>query len=203
VPSRSWAQITIALAAVVSGLILLVSGESSSVSLNVAKVVAGSSSVVILALLAFDRLIWRLPAVQRLHSRPVLQGTWKAELRTSYAERKDETIECYLVVDQTFSRICARMLFDRSRSSSMSGDIMQEGGRCVLYYVFRSEKNALEPETNPPGRGAADLTIATEPVVHLQGDYWMIGGTKGTLRTVGHTKTRYDTFDAARTSDFR
>ena len=63
--------------------------------------------------------------------------------------------------------------------------------------------NALEPETNPPGRGAADLTIATQPVVHLQGAYWMIGGTKGTLRTAGHTKIRYDTFDAARAADFR
>jgi hypothetical protein len=203
VPSRSWAQITIALAALVSGLIVLLSGESGGVSLNVARVVTSSSSVVILALLAFDRLLWRLPGFRRLHSRPVLQGTWKTELRTSYAERKDETIECYLVVDQTFSRICARMLFDRSRSSSMSGDIVREGGRCVLYYVFRSEKNALEPETNPPRRGAADLTIATHPVPHLEGDYWMLGGTKGTLRTVGHTTTRFDTFGPARAADFR
>lgn len=202
-PNRSWAQITIALAALASALIVLFSGGSGSVSLNVAKVVTSSSSVVILGLLAFDRLLWRLPGFRLLHGRPILQGTWKTDLRTSYEERKDETIECYLVVDQTFSRICARMLFDRSRSSSMSGEIVREGGRCVLYYLFRSEKSALEPETNPPRRGAADLTIATQPVPHLQGDYWMLGGTKGTLRTVGHTKTRYDTFDAARAADFR
>jgi len=60
------------------------------------------------------------------------------------------------------------MLFDRSRSGSMSGDIVRENGRCVLYYVFRSDKDALEPDTNPPGRGAADLTIATKPSFHLE-----------------------------------
>jgi len=50
----------------------------------------------------------------------------------------------------------------------MSGDIVRENGRCVLYYVFRSDKDALEPDTNPPGRGAADLTIATKPSFHLE-----------------------------------
>lgn len=43
----------------------------------------------------------------------------------------------------------------------------------VLYYVFRSDKHALEPDTNPPARGAADLTVATKPSPHLEGDYWM------------------------------
>ena len=161
-----------------------------------------ASSIVILVLLAFDRILWRLPGFRRLHSRPVLHGTWKTELRTNYEARKDETMFCYLVVDQTFSRLCARMLFDRSRSSSMSGDIVRENGRCVLYYVFRSDKNALEPASNPPSRGAADLTIATKPALHLEGDYWMEVGTKGTMRTVGYTDTRYDTYAGASQAEY-
>lgn len=176
-------------------MIILASG--GSVSLNLAKAVASASSVVILALLAFDRILWRLPGFRRLHNRPVLHGTWKTELRTNYEARKEETITCYLVVDQTFSQLCARMLFDRSRSSSMSGDIVRENGRCVLYYVFRSDKNALEPASNPPSRGAADLTIASKPSLHLEGDYWMEVGTRGTMRSLGYTKTRYDTYSAA------
>jgi hypothetical protein len=200
-PSPNWARITIALAALVSTGIILSTG--GSVNINTAKAVASASSVVILILLAFDKLLWRLPGIRRLHRRPVLHGTWKAELRTSYEERKDEQIECYLVVDQTYSRICVRMLFDRSRSASMSGELVRENGRCVLYYLFRSDKRALEPATNPPTRGAADLTVAMQPTPHLEGDYWMEGGTRGQLQTTGRSKKVYDTFGGATQGEYR
>jgi hypothetical protein len=201
VPSPAWARITIALAAIISGVIVVASG--GSVSLDLAKAVASASSVVVLTLLAFDRLLWRLPGFRRLHRHPVLHGTWRTELRTAYEKRKDETIECYLVIDQSFSRICVRMLFDRSRSNSMSGDLVRTSGRCVLYYVFRSDKNALESRTNPPSRGAAELTVATKPSLHLEGDYWMEVGTKGILSTMGHTRTLYDTHSGAAQGKYR
>lgn len=101
-------------------------------------------------------------------------------------------IESYLVIDQTYTRICVRMLFDRSQSISMSGDLVEEGGRCVLYYVFRSEKSALELDSNPPARGAADLKVSRKPILALEGDYWMERGTKGTLLTVGRSEALYD-----------
>jgi hypothetical protein len=195
-PTANWARIVIAFAALVSAVIVLATG--GTVDINLAKAVATASTVVILFLLAFERWLWRWPGIRRLHGRPIIRGTWKTELRTSYEGRKEEVIECYLVIDQTYSRICTRMLFDRSRSSSMSGDLVRENGRCVFYYVFRSDKHALEPATNPPNRGAADLTIALKPSPHLEGDYWMEVGTKGRVRTTGHSKTAYDSFAGAR-----
>lgn len=200
-PTPNWTRITIAVAALVSGVIVL--ATEGSVDINLAKAVASASSVVILGLLAFDRWLWRWPGIRRLHGRPVIHGTWKTELKTSYADRKEELIRCYLVIDQTYSRICARMLFDRSRSISMSGDIVRENGRCVLYYVFRSDKHALEPATNPPNRGAADLTVATKPSLHLEGDYWMEVGTKGRVNTTGYSSTIYDTFAGAQRGEYR
>jgi hypothetical protein len=181
-------------------VIVLVTG--GTVDLNLAKAVASASTLVILFLLGFDRWLWRWPGLRHLHRRPVLHGTWKVELRTTYEGRRDEKIECYLVIEQTYSRICARMLFDRSRSASMNGDLVRENGLCVLYYVFRSDKQALEPATNPPSRGAADLTVGTKPTPHLEGDYWMEVGTKGRLKTVGYTKTTYDTFGGARQAEY-
>lgn len=200
-PSPNWARITIAVAALVSAGIILATG--GSVSINTAKALASASSIVILILLAFDKWLWRLPGIRRLHRRPVLHGTWKAELRTNYEERKEERIECYLVVDQTYSRICARMLFDRSHSASMSGELVRENGRCVFYYLFRSDKSTLQPAmTNPASRGAADLTIGMQPTLHLEGDYWMEVGTRGQLRTVGYSRKIYDTFAGAIQGDF-
>jgi hypothetical protein len=68
--------------------------------------------------------------------------------------------------------------------------------------VFRSEKNALEPDTNPPARGAADLTVAVRPKLHLEGDYWMERGTKGRVQTTGYTRTIYDTFAGAQAGGY-
>ncbi len=78
----------------------------------------------------------------------MLHGTWKTELRTTYKPRADEVIEAYLVIRQTYSRICVDMLFDRSSSRSMSGDLVTEGGRCTLYYVFHSHAHTRHREDN-------------------------------------------------------
>ncbi len=200
-PSPKWARLVIAIATLVSCGIVLATG--GTVDINLAKVVATASTAVILFLLAFDRWLWRSPGIRRLHGRPVIHGTWKTELKTSYKDRKDEMIECYLIIDQTYSRICVRMLSDRSRSTSMSSDLVRENGRCALYYLFRSDKSALEPATNPHNRGAADLTVAMKPSPHLEGDYWMEVGTKGRVTTSGYTSTIYDTFAGAQQGEYK
>jgi len=199
-PTPTWTRIVVLAAAALSGILALIFG--AKIDSNLLRVVLPASSGVIVLLWLFDRWLWRWPWINHFLSRPVLDGTWKCVLRTNYAERAGKEIEAYLVIDQTYSRICVRMLFDRSQSISMSGDLVDEGGRCVLYYVFRSEKSALEPDSNPPARGAADLKVSRKPSLALEGDYWMERGTKGTLVTVGRSKTLYDSFGAAQTDAF-
>jgi hypothetical protein len=121
-------------------------------------------------------------------------GSW---LRYSYERRKREVITAYLVIRQTYSRISVEMLFDRSRSVSMNGDLAVEDGRWTLYYTFRSDKQTLERDENPPARGAAQLTVGLVPSTHLEGDYWMEHGTRGQVATVGHTRVAYETYQAA------
>jgi len=199
-PSANWTRAVIALAALVWAIIVFASGDSLSASW--AKPLGLAATIVVWLLLAYDRWLWRLPGINGLTSRPVILGTWKVELRTSYKHRQDEVIEAYLVIRQTFSTICVDMLFDRSQSASMSGDLVRENGRCVLYYVFRSDKQTLERDENPPARGAAQLTVATRPELHLEGDYWMEHGTRGRIVAVGHSQEVYDTYTAARLGRF-
>jgi hypothetical protein len=194
-PSPGWTRIVIALAAGVWAAILILSGEQLQDAW--AKPLGLTTTIVIWLLLAFDLWIWRWPLVRRILRRPVFSGTWQLELRTSYRKRKDEVITSFLVVRQTYSRISVAMLADRSRSRSMSADLLCEDGLWLLYYVFRSDKHALQPEENPPARGAAHLTVATTPKVHLEGDYWMERGTQGRIRSVGHSRDIYDTYQAA------
>jgi hypothetical protein len=199
-PTPNWTRAIIFAAAAVWAVIALASGETLKWSW--ARWLGIVSAIVVFGLLIFDRWAWRWPGVRKLTRRPVLHGTWKAELRTSYEGRKDETIETYLVARQTYSRICVDMLFDRSQSTSMNGDLVMEGGRCVLYYVFRSDKQTLEREENPPARGAAQLTVSRRPSMHLEGDYWMEHGTRGRIKTTGHSAVVYDSYASAQAGNY-
>jgi hypothetical protein len=199
-PTPNWTRAVIALAAGVWALIFVATG--GSLEATWAKPLGLVAAVVVFLLLVFDLWIWRWPVVRRITRRPVLRGTWRTELRTSYETRAEELIEAYLVIRQTYSKMFVSMLFDRSQSTSMSGDLVSEDGRCVLYYVFRSDKQTLEPGENPPARGAAQLTVAMAPSVHLEGDYWMEHGTRGRVASVGHTQVIYDTYQAARSAKY-
>lgn len=194
-PTPGWTRVVIALAAAAWAAIILIGG--GDLEAEWMRPLGLASSIVVFLILVFDRWGWRWPVVRRLVRRPVLRGTWKTELRSSYGGRADEVIEAYLVVRQTLSTITARMLFDRSQSTSMSAELVCEDDRWTLYYLFRSEKHALEPTDNSPARGAAHLTIGRSPRLHLEGDYWMEHGTRGRIRTMGHAATLYDTFSGA------
>jgi hypothetical protein len=200
VPTANWTRIVIGLAAAVA--IAIVWATRGNIDVTYAKALVTASGVVVLFLLAYDRWAWRWPPFRSLTRRPILHGTWKAELRTSYPARAHETIECYLAITQTYSQICVDMLFDRSSSRSMSGDLVFEGGRCVLYYIFYTQAGALHREGNPPGRGGAALVVSREPDLYLEGDYWTERDTRGTVRTLGRAAKVHDTFEAARTAAY-
>jgi len=199
-PTSSWTRIVIGLAALIAlGIVWATSGK---LDFAYAKWFVSASSVVILFLLVFDNWLWRYRPFRWFISRPVLHGTWKTELGTTFEGRADEIIEAYLVVRQTYSRICVDMLFDRSGSRSMSGDLVNESGRCTLYYIFHSHAHTRHRDGNPPSRGGAALVVAREPQTHIEGDYWMERGTRGDLRTVGHSPKTFDTFTAAQAATY-
>jgi hypothetical protein len=199
-PTASWTRVVIGLAALIAlGIVWATSGN---LDFAYAKWLVSATSAVTLLLLAFDRWLWRYVPFRLFVSRPVLHGTWKTELRTTFEERAEEAIEAYLVIRQTYSRICVDMLFDRSSSRSMSGDLVNESGRCTLYYLFHSHAHTRHRDRNPPSRGGAALVVGGEPSVHIAGDYWMERGTRGDLRTVGYSPKTYDTYASAQAAEF-
>jgi hypothetical protein len=199
-PTSNWTRIVVGLAAATWTAIVLASGDVLKVAWI--RAVGATAAIVVLLLLAYDHWVWRWWGVRHLIRRPLLRGTWKTELRTSYEDRADDAIEGFLAIQQTYSTISIAMLFDRSKSVSVSGEFVRENDRYVLYYVFRSDKSTLQREDNPPARGAAHLTIATAPSVHLEGDYWMEHGTHGRVSSVGHSPVIYDTYRAAQRGEY-
>lgn len=199
-PGANWIRGSILVAAGVAVAIVWL--EHGPVDFPLVRALVTGSSVVTFALFVYDAWAWRQPGIRRLTRRPVLHGTWRVELSTSFDARAHETIEAYLVARQTYSRIQVATLFDRSRSRSIAGDILFESGECHLYYLFRTEATTLHRDANPPARGGAALTIGRYPRIHLEGDYWTERETRGSLRSIGHTKKCFDTFNGAQTGEY-
>jgi hypothetical protein len=194
-PTRNWTRVAIALAAALaSGAVWLTSGDGD---FDYARWTVSASTVVIVGLLLFDSVLWRYVPFRWLVRRPVLHGTWRMEQRTGYEPRKDDTMESYLVVDQTYSRIRVDGLYPISDSECLTANLSPDKHRCVLSYLFRSEAHTMEREGNPPSRGAAVLKVGQRPHLHLEGDYWMERGTRGSTRSIGYTPKLYTTFAAA------
>jgi hypothetical protein len=200
-PTSNWTRLVIGLAAAIAlGVVWATSGELDT---TYAKATVTATSAVTLLLLAFDRWLWRYPPFRWAVRRPVLQGTWKMTQRTTYEPRADETMESYLVIHQTYSSIRVNGLYAISDSQSLSADFATDKSRCVVSYIFRTDAHTMYRTGNPPSRGAAALKVGRKPQLHLEGDYWMERGTRGSVKSVAHTSKTYDTFEAARQATYK
>ncbi|MFJ6196983.1 hypothetical protein [Micromonospora sp. NPDC092111] len=163
------------------------------------RLVGGVASIVVLLLLAFDLFAWRwFPAW--LVKRPNIRGTWKATFRSSWTDADGKPVEgdCYIVVHQSYSKLCIEVYFAISDSVSTSANILQGEGRSTLWFTYRSEGHALEQEGNPPHRGAMMLYISLQGRPGLAGDYWTERKTKGRIETSGRSKKLAGSFQAAK-----
>src|SRR5690349_615032 len=132
-PTAFWTRIVIALATgswVVIAYILNVPVDNRYL-----KAFGTITMIVIMLLALFDVYLWRwLPRF--VTRRPMLRGTWKAELESTWTQDGERVVkECYLVVRQSFSKITVSALFDISRSRSESAGLTERDGVCELSYI--------------------------------------------------------------------
>jgi hypothetical protein len=140
------------------------------------------ATVVVWGVLAFDLWVWRwLP--YWMVKRPNLKGTWKGTYTSSWEtpDGPSQPTEFYLVVRQTYSTIHVEAIYAISNSNSSTANITQGEGSPVLWYAYDSSAHALQTSGNPPHRGAARLSIQTEPRIVLAGDYWTSRKTVGRI----------------------
>lgn len=200
-PTSNWTRLVIGLAAAIAlGVVWATSGKLDT---TYAKATVTATSAVTPLLLAFDRCLWRYPPSRWAVRRPVLQGIWKMTQRTTFEPRADETMESYLVIPQTYSSIRVNGLYAISDSQSLSADFAIDKSRCMLSYIFRTDAHTMYRTGNPPSRGAAVLKVGRKPQLHLEGDYWMERGTRGSVKSVAYTSRTYDTFEAARQATYK
>lgn len=124
---------------------------------------------------AFDRYLWRTQLFSRLHSVPVLQGTWNVDGISSFQSDPEtgaptHTFKMIVVIRQTFTRIEVFTETPDSTSRSTVAGISVNHARPIFRYAFENTpKNKADKELQRHP-GLIELRVNSQD--ELQGDYF-------------------------------
>lgn len=161
-------------------------------------------SIVLIAVVAFDLWLWKLPFLHGWFiKRPVIDGTWKVEIRSNYIDPSAKVaippLLGFMVVRQTFSSLSLRLLTAESSSELLGTEMVcsADGLYCVSG-VYRNEPHFEVRNRSPIHYGGLWLKIIdNEKPPKVIGHYWTDRNTAGALDLTELKKKKFQTFAAA------
>src|SRR5262249_15592672 len=153
--------------------------------------------------IAFELWLWKLPFLHGwLVKRPVIEGTWRAELRSNWKDAGGAAIasaEGYVVIRQTFLNLSLRLLTKESSSHMVGTEIVcsADGVYCVSG-VYRNEPRYEHRNHSEIHYGAVWLEVIDIPPQMLQGHYWTDRETAGEMRLSDKQPRKFHDFQSAR-----
>jgi SMODS-associating 2TM, beta-strand rich effector domain len=182
-------------------VVLLVSGQS--LTSDLLRPLSTVTSVVVLLSIAFELWLWKLPFLHGWFvKRPVIDGTWKAELRSNWKDPATGSsiapVQGYMVIRQTFLNLSLRLLTEESSSHLVGTEIVctVDGLYCVSG-VYRNEPHYHERSHSPIHYGAVWLQVIDTPQQLLQGRYWTDRNTAGALSLSDRQNRKFQDFKSA------
>jgi len=180
---------------------LLLSGQKPS--LDLLRPLSTVTSAVVLLSIAFELWLWKLPFLHGwLVKRPVIEGTWRAELRSNWKDATGAAIsplEGYVVIRQTFLNLSLRLLTKESSSHLVGTEIVcsADGLYCVSG-VYRNEPRYRDRGHSGIHYGAVWLEVIDKPAQMLQGHYWTDRNTAGEMRLTERLTNKFQDFESAK-----
>jgi hypothetical protein len=187
-------------AVAVWAIVLLVSGQK--LSSDLLRPLSTVTSVVVLLTIAFELWLWKLPFLHGwLVKRPVIEGTWRAEIRSNWKDAGGTTVppvEGYVVIRQTFLNLSLRLLTKESSSHLVGTEIVcsVDGLYCVSG-VYRNEPRYEDRSHSPIHYGAVWLQVIDTPTQMLEGHYWTDRNTAGEMRLSERQRKKFQEFQSA------
>lgn len=173
-------------AAVISGLVLLVSGVA--VKIEWLTSMSATITSMSLLLLAFQHWAWKW---RWLHGwfveKPNLNGTWRVSLNSNWQDPATGEVvpekTGYLVVRQTYSHLSLRLMTDESSSELVGSSVHRaEDGVYRISGVYRNEPQLAVRDRSPIHYGAILLDVEGDPATGLVGQYWTDRNSAGELQ---------------------
>ncbi len=164
-----------------------------------------TATTVVLGLVSlFELYLWKLRIFQGWFvKRPVIAGTWKAEIRSNWQNpdtgQPAPPITAYMIVRQTLSTLSMRLLTAESNSSLIGTEIVcsPDGIYCVSG-VYRNEPAFSHRSHSPIHYGALWLQISDNDNERAaEGHYWTDRETTGEIRLSNRLAAKAQTFQNA------
>tara|TARA_R100000655_G_C2939986_1_gene185496 strand:+ start:222 stop:854 length:633 start_codon:yes stop_codon:yes gene_type:complete len=205
-PSKEWIKTIVFLFAGVLLICSLLTGNDAQDL--ILKWTSISSSIVILLVLLFDKVLWKLPIINIVTSRtghPDISGTWKGTLNYDRdADGQPGSIDMYISISQSFSTIEVRGYVSTSNSHTITARLNSyAANRLILEYAYRTEPPDGTHDRNRITDGLAKLTLIGIPVTELEGSYFTNrnGGT-GRMIFTEWNQSKSDSFKQASSREF-
>jgi hypothetical protein len=190
------------LAAVIWGALLLFEGAAISPAwFHPFSRVVGA---IMILLTAFDLWLWRLPILRGwLVKRPVLDGTWRCEVRSNWRDpgtgHQIQPISGFMVIRQSFSRLNLCLITEESRSELLGAEVVRaDDGTYRVFGVYRNEPRFSVRHRSEMHYGGIELQVAGVPPQRVEGHYWTDRNTAGELILVERKTRHADDLDSAR-----
>jgi hypothetical protein len=182
-------------------IVLLVNHEAIHPSLL--QPLSTVTTVVLYAVLAFDLWLWKLPFLHGWFvKRPVIDGTWKVEIRSTWKNPATDAaippVEGFMTVRQTFSTLSMRLTTTESSSELVGTEIVcSSDGLYCISGVYRNEPRFQVRDRSPIHYGAVWLKVIDTPTQKVIGHYWTDRESAGEIELTDRRSKKFQDIQSA------
>lgn len=197
------ARIGIGIAALVWLVLALLAGQGfSQVPLRIYSI---AGTVAALAFALWERFIWKWKIMRYFTGVPLISGTWRGELVSSYVHPDGSNvppIPTAIYVSQSASKWTVTLFTGESKSISEHAKLIHDpDGRWRLSWQYVNTPRPGVRDRSERHKGAAEVYIGAQLEEGLEGAYFTDRRTDGELRFSEWSPVRYSSADSAFAAD--
>ena len=155
------------------------------------------------ALAAFNLWFWKWSIFRGwLVKRPVIEGTWKVELRSRWKDpttgQQPDAIEGFMAIRQTYAGLSMRLMTKESSSVLLGAELVasSDGVFCVAG-VYRNEPIMAVRDRSQMHHGALLLEVFGSPATAMRGTYWTDRDSTGDIELTSRRKKVHEDYRSA------